>query len=152
MILLETVTRCVSTNCKWQMFSTAYSQLCKMSLQIHFPIILPSRYYLVSRFHDMGSAYYRKMFCQPSVSNDNMDNICQSVMPFEKVTKKLSHQNKDFNTSSMSCICLRSLIWYNLSTADGLYISLEYTCVLYNGVFTDKVWFHLTYVLDGVSK
>ena len=83
---------------------------------------------------------------QPSVSSDNMDNICQSVMLFKKVTKKLSHQNKDFNTLSMTCICLRSLIWYNFSTADGLHISLEYTDVLDNGVFTDKAWFHLTYL------
>jgi len=83
---------------------------------------------------------------QPSVSNDNMDNICQSVMLFEKVTKKLSHQNKDFITLSMSCICLRSLIWYNFSTADGLHISLDYTDVLDNGDFTDKAWFHLTYL------
>ena len=34
----------------------------KMSLQIHFLIILPSSYYLVSRFHDMGNAHYKKMF------------------------------------------------------------------------------------------
>ena len=83
---------------------------------------------------------------QTSVSNDNMDNICQSVMLFEKVAKKLSHQNKDFNTLSMSCICLMSLIWYNFTSADGLQISLKYTDVLYNGVFTDKAWFHLTYL------
>jgi hypothetical protein len=88
----------------------------------------------------------------PSVSTDNMDNICQSVMLFKKVTKKLSHENKDFNTLSMSCICLRSLIWYNFSIADGLHISLEYTDILDNGVFTDKAWFHLTYILDEVSK
>jgi len=95
-----------------------------------------------------------KCSSQPLVSNDNTDNICQSVMLFEKVTKKLSHQNKDFNTLSISCICLRSLIWYNFCTADGLHISLEYTDVLYNGVFTDKAWFHLTYLHtpEGVSK
>ena len=74
---------------------------------------------------------------QPSVSSVDMDNICQSVILFKKVTKKLSHKNKDFNTLSMTCICLRSLIWYNFITAEGLHISLEYTDVLDNGVFTD---------------